>query len=274
MLILAGANRRRDRALQLQAYSYDVMILARSLSGTITRSEASLGRYVISGDKQFGTPYFDEWSLAGSQINRLTQLTSDSDDQAQRVVDLRDAFATGGNELSTTALSTSYGKNAQALARYYQAAKAPALERISATLDGIIDRERALLDQRTGDAMRTVDRSHRIAGVLAMFGMLIVPGAIALGWVTVRAIAHHAVARADATLAYERANELAEAMLRATDALRIQDANLCQVQKMEAVGQLTGGIADDFNNMLSVVLSLSRSRSLSLSLSSPARSPS
>ena len=54
IVTLGNANRQRDRALELQAHSYDVMILARTLSGTIARSEASLGRYVISGDRQLG----------------------------------------------------------------------------------------------------------------------------------------------------------------------------------------------------------------------------
>jgi hypothetical protein len=35
LITLSGANRQRDRALELQAHSYDVMILARTLSGTI-----------------------------------------------------------------------------------------------------------------------------------------------------------------------------------------------------------------------------------------------
>ena len=167
IVTLGSANRQRDQALDLQAHSYDVMILARTLSGTIARSEASLGRYVISGDKQLGQLYFDEWVLAGSQIDRLDRITGDNPEQQTRIDRLRAAYDARGRELSLTALNTSYGKNGQALARYYQARKAPTLIEINATLDTLIARERALLDERTASAMGAVDRASRVAGVLA-----------------------------------------------------------------------------------------------------------
>src|SRR3954453_22631493 len=65
MLMVTSSNEARDEALASERHSYDVMLLTRTVDGTIARAEAALGRYVLDEDvTTSGSVYGTEWRQA------------------------------------------------------------------------------------------------------------------------------------------------------------------------------------------------------------------
>jgi signal transduction histidine kinase/ActR/RegA family two-component response regulator len=194
-------------------------------------AELNSRRYVLTGDERYLRRSGEVEKDIESQMARFQTLTADNPEQQRALVLLQSHLEQHLAALKQARDLKRTGANDAARPLIQAGGSYEAMDQVRADVTQMATAERGLQLSRIAE----VQRITVVGGVIASFALVVVIGSMIMWiWGT-----RHEARDLLATLAERERNE----------------TQIRHMQKMDAVGQMTGGLSHDLNNMLAVIIS-------------------